>query len=278
MKTIEVKQLGNFDSLLKTIPTESHYDTVIKEDTVIKVCGKSIGVYVNIDKALLGGMRRVARDTKFTKTQRTWGLPTQSSVFGALPRNPLRNDRCRFSKQTNDERKNFAESFAFGEKVGELYKMYLPEEYEQNDKLIRENIDESWLPSGVPFTTCNFNVNHAIKYHRDTGNFKGVFSNVLILKEGVTGGLLVFPELKIAFEQSDGALGIFDGQKWIHGVTPIIQTKKTGYRASIVFYALEGMKKCYPYKAELQRFSQIKTKRALERAKGNPSLKAMVKK
>jgi hypothetical protein len=277
MKTLNITSKLSCDELLKTVPKSDQFDQLIKEDTVVLLNGEPVALYLNTPKGLLTNMRKIAKTTKFAKSVRTWGLPTQSSVFGSLPRNPLRNDRCRYSKKTSEEKQNFVDAFAFGNYVGEVYKKYLPEAFKLNAEIIDASVEDSWRPTEMPFTTCNFNVNHAIKHHRDTGNFKGVFSNVLILKEGVSGGRLVFPELRIAFEQSDGALGIFDGQKWMHGVTPIFQTEPQGYRASIVFYALEGMKKCYPYKAELQRFSEIKTKRAIQRAKGNPVLKKMVK-
>jgi hypothetical protein len=278
MKEINIKKQTQADCLLKQIPKQTEFDEIIKEDTKILFNGEPVAIYINVPKHLLVGMRAIAKNTKFQKTQRTWGLPTQSSVFGALPRNPLRHDRCRFSGQSVLEKENFANAFEFGQHVGQLYAQHLPEAYRINKDLVEQNIHADWLPTEQPFTTCNFNINHAIKHHRDTGNFKNVFSNVLILKEGILGGLLVFPELRIAFEQSDGALGIFDGQRWMHGVTPITRIEKTGYRASIVFYALDGMRHCYPYKAEAQRFAKVKTTRATQRAKGNPVLKTMIKK
>lgn len=276
MKQIEITKIINCESLLRTIPTADQFDTLVSEDCTIFYQGKPVALYVNTPKGLLGKMRQIAKTTKFAKTARTWGLPTQSSVFGSLPRNPLRNDKCRFSKQTQEERKNFIDSFAFANHVAKVYRQHLPEAYEFNRRVITENISADWLPNDSPFTTCNFNINHAIKHHRDTGNFKNIFSNVLILKEGVVGGYLVFPELKIALEQSDGALGIFDGQKWMHGVTPLSRIAKNGYRASIVFYALDGMKKCYPYKEEAERFAKVKTTRAQQRATGNAALRKMV--
>jgi hypothetical protein len=278
MKQIEITERVDCEHLVRTIPKPEQFKTLITEDSIIKFKGQPIAVYVNTPKHLLKGMRQIARTTKFAKTSRTWGLPTQSSVFGSLPRNPLRNDKCRFSKQTQDERKNFLDSFDFANYVAEIYKTHLPEAYEFNRKVIAENINSDWLPNDSPFTTCNFNINHAIKHHRDTGNFKNIFSNVLILKEGVVGGYLVFPELNIALEQSDGALGIFDGQKWMHGVMPLSRISKDGYRASVVFYALDGMKKCYPYKKEAERFAKIKTTRAQQRATGNAALRKMTKK
>ena len=56
----------------------------------------------------------------------------------------------------------------------------------------------------------------------------------------------------MAFEQGDNALIIFDGQAVLHGVTPINKFHPRGYRASVVLYALEAMKNCYPFEQELE--------------------------
>ena len=181
----------------------------------------------------------------------------------------MRVDFCRFSVSSKNEHKYFETSFKFAEYIDELYKAHLPEAREFNQEAIASTVHSDWRVNDTPFTTCNFNVNHAIKYHRDSGNFKDVFSNVLILKSGITGGELVFPEFGVAFEQSDCALGIFDGQHWVHGVMPIERQKADSYRASIVFYALAGMKNCYPYKAELERFKTKRTERKATHA-GKP--------
>ena len=117
----------------------------------------------------------------------------------------------------------------------------------------------------TPYTTANINVNHAIKYHKDSGNIKESFSNVLILKEHCTGGELVLPDYRIALKQSDGALCIFSGQKEIHGVMPIKPYKKDFYRASIVYYTLAQLEHCYPYKQEVTRLNLKKRERALKR-------------
>ena len=65
--------------------------------------------------------------------------------------------------------------------------------------------------------------------------------------------------------QDDGYLSIFDGQKEIHGVMPISQIETNPYRASIVYYSLEQMKHCYPYKEELARLQKKASERALKR-------------
>jgi hypothetical protein len=154
---------------------------------------------------------------------------------------------------TKNQKELNADILYFARLIDNLYKKLLPEQHDLNLKIVQDSVETEYIIKDTPFTTVNLNINHAIKYHRDTGNFKNVFSNVLILKDAVAGGFLVCPEFDIAFGQQDGALILFDGQNIIHGVTPIKMKHDNSYRCSCVFYSLADMKNCYPYKMELER-------------------------
>jgi len=266
MKTYNLTKYAKCDDLLKSTPSKDHYDEVITEDTAFYLNGECIGIYVNVDKQLLSYVREAVADTKYVETYRANTLPTKSSVFGALPRVALRNDFCRFSNQTSDEKRNTNKLFTFQQTLCDIYEKYLPELYAKDLQVARETINDDYRLIDSPYTTANINVNHAIKYHRDSGNIKGSYSNVLILKEHCTGGELVLPEYRIALEQSDGALCIFSGQKEIHGVMPITPHKENFYRASIVYYTLAQLSHCYPYKQEVARLNKMKRQRAVKRA------------
>jgi len=269
MITIDLKKIRDCKDLLKTTPKKEHFDRIIHEDCAFIKDGKTVGIYIKIDKNKLSLIRKAALTTKLTKGSRTRGLPTQSSVFGALPRIARRNDFCRYSAHTKSEVSNTNIMFNFMSDLVNIYKKYLPDQYKRDLAVISESVvDDYKIKKESPFLTCNINVNHAIKYHRDTGNFKENLSNVLILKNGITGGELVFPEYRFALAQDDGYLAIFDGQQEIHGVMPIFQTSESPYRASIVYYSLEQMKHCYPYKMEVERLQKVATKRALNRSQG----------
>lgn len=268
MKTFELTKIKSCEELIKQTPTKNDYNLIINEDTLFTKNGVNVGLYLKIDSKQLQGIRAASLNTKYVKTYRTNALPTQSSVFGSLPRAVLRNDYCRFSAQTKNEKTNANILFSFLPFLTEIYKTYLPAQYEHDLKVIAENVNTDYvIKEQAPFTTANINVNHAIKYHRDTGNFKKNLSNVLILKDGIVGGELVFPEYGFALSQEDGYLAIFDGQSEIHGVMPIIKTKENPYRASIVYYTLENMKHCYPFKMEVERLQNLASVRANNRAR-----------
>tara|TARA_R110002167_G_scaffold318797_1_gene524472 strand:+ start:1686 stop:2519 length:834 start_codon:yes stop_codon:yes gene_type:complete len=266
MKRYNLTKQKGCTSLLKTTPSASHYDIVIKEDTAFYLDDVCIGIYINVEKKLLSYVREAVKDTKYVETYRANTLPTKGSVFGALPRVAMRNDFCRFSSKTSEEKQNTNKLFTFQETLCGIYKKHLPELYEYDLQQARKTVNDDYRLIDTPYTTANINVNHAIKYHKDSGNIKESYSNVLILKEHCTGGELVLPEYRIALEQSDGALCIFSGQKEIHGVMPIKPYKKNYYRASIVYYTLAQLEHCYPYKEEASRLNIKKRERAVKRA------------
>lgn len=259
MKTIELGKPKPCDELLGTVPLSAQFSKVIEPPAKLYAEGRCIGIYDTLPSWLGQKGHAIAQKVKPKKQTRTQGLPTKSSVLGALPRLALRNYYCRFSADTseNPELWNLAKEFALH--VCKIYEEHLPEEYERHLAQTKETIVPDWVVPGTPFTTINFNVNHAIRHHRDAANQKGVWSNVIILRKKARGGLLVLPEYGVALTQSDGALIIFDGQKVMHGVTPI-QMEATGYRCSVVLYALDQFKNCYPYAQELEHIKNHRTK------------------
>jgi len=275
MKTFELNKIRDCIGLIKQTPTKNDYDLVIKENTLFTRNGVNVGLYIKINDQYSKLIRNATLKTKYLKSSRTRGVQTQSSIFGSLPRIARRNDFCRFSSQTKNEKENANILFNFLPYLTEIYQKYLPDQYIHDLKVIEENVNKDYLiKDKSPFTTANINVNHAIKYHKDTGNFRGNLSNVLILRDGIIGGELVFPEYGFALAQEDGYLAIFDGQAEIHGVRPIIKTKEKPYRASIVYYTLENMKHCYPFKMEVARLQNVASVRTNNRANNkNPTIK-----
>jgi hypothetical protein len=268
MKRIDLIKKLNGQKLINTTPTKEHFGEVINEECEIFKNNKKIGVYIKVPKKLLNELIQVTKTTKTVNSHRTKkALNTRSSVFGFLPRNPMRQDYCRISEITKKEKNNFIKLYNFNNFLIDVYKKHLPEKFNEDLEIIRKSIKEEWkLGNENIFTTVSVNINHAIKYHKDTANYKGNYSNVIICENGIKGGELVFPEYKIALSQKNGFLLIFDGQSEIHGVMPVTPEKKDYFRSSIVFYALENMKHCYPFQEEIERIKQKETERAKKRA------------
>lgn len=271
MDVVELQRVADCSHLLGKQPSESEFDQVISKECTLVSEGKLVGLYTKLPRDLLSKLRTVACKTKPTKGKRTLGLPTASSIFGFLPRNPVRSDYCRLSGDSIKDANLLGAVQNCSRQISNIYKEVLPDQF-KSQSLASAGISSEWKIEGTPFTTCNFNKNTAIKYHRDKANQKGVFSSVIIVRRDVTGGELVLPEYRTALAQRDGAVLLFDGQREIHGVCPVAKKKRAGYRFSIVLYAMQQMENCYPYADEIER---RKVKRTEKESRWRPSLEQL---
>jgi hypothetical protein len=252
MQKREVKLNLKFEELLKTQPT-SPVGEMVEKETMVYLEGKPVMGYFHTPPALLKELHEAVGIAKVHKTARVWGLQTSHAVFGVQPRNPNRNDYCRFTRDSATQKPVFEVLNKACQYFSEVYEKNFPENYKAALKQINQNVDPSWRFNKTPFLSLNINLNHAIKYHRDNGNFSEALSTVLIVKKNIKGGQLAVPELNLTLAQQDGAYCLFPGSRFIHGVLPIQASRQPSYRASIVFYSMTGLKHCYPYHQELGR-------------------------
>lgn len=244
------------------------------EVEVYNKSGELILGYYKCPKDIYTLGKEICRNTKPTKSTRTrHGVPQLSTVYGPLPRIPIREDYCRFSNKSKEEKLNYLKAIKLNEMLGLFYKSKHPELYEKALKKVREEINQDYFTSNTPWTNININLNQVIKYHHDKGNNSEDLSNVLIIKDGVCGGYLDCPELGLTLHQGDGWICFFRGQDIIHGVTPCVFKTKTAFRCSIVNYSLKNLKHCYPYEQELKRLKEVKTKQALNKKENLEKLK-----
>jgi len=124
----------------------------------------------------------------------------------------------------------------------ELIKKITPEVYKEQVRLIEENVPEKFRFSKL-FTSSISNYNISAPFHRDNGNIKGCVNVIIAKKENATGGNTTVPDYGATVDSCDNSMLVYPAWKNVHGVTPIIPTKKDGYRNSLVFYPLKAFKK-----------------------------------
>lgn len=267
MKTIEIQRKPiDVKNFKQTSAIEKDAEIIIKGDTLITENGKPIILYKKLDIDT-DQLRKSVRSIKYTTHKRTNGLTTTSEIFGYKPRSTMRADYCTAAAMAGTDTKNHKIVTEFAKELRSYYEDYFPDIFEKHNKIVREKVKEEWTIPESPFTSGIINKNNQLKYHHDSGNFKGVLSNMIVFKKNVKGGHLCCPEYNIKIACEDNTVVIFDGQSILHGVTPIQKLTPDAYRYTIVYYSLEQMWKCDTINEELLRIRNLKKEREIKRLK-----------
>jgi len=268
MKTIELESKEiDIQKYKKRSAYLNDVSELIKEDCVITKNGVPTILYMTLPAEVTKNVRWAVKNTKYHTGVRARGLKSVSRIFGYMPRIAMRQDFCHTSSLAYDSPKQHHVVSSFAEYVSDIYKEYFPEVYESHDSVVDEKVLPEWKIKGSVFTSGIINKNNPLKYHFDSGNFKGVMSNMIAFKKDVIGGHLAIPEFDIALEIADNSLTIFNGQDILHGVTGFEKKNEHAYRYTVVYYSLEQMWKCEPIDEEIVRLrnkQQTKEKTRLD--------------
>ena len=270
MKQITLNKNSSFepkDFVYKNVK-ETDFDIIINENTTIRDqnTGEIILVYMKLKEGV-DELREAIINLKYVKGRRAQGLKAFDKIFGYMSRIGFQNDYCSTAGFARESPKNHKIVCDYGDKLGDLYKEMVPEMYNKHSKIVAEKVKPEWILGNSPFTSGVINKNNQLNYHFDSGNFKDVFSNMIAFRKKIEGGRLSLPEYNIGLEIDDSTVTLFDGQKILHGVTPINYLTPESYRFSIVYYSLSQMWKCTSPKEELDRIKKVKTERNQKRFK-----------
>lgn len=245
---------------------ESDYDTLIDEPFDLYENNNLILSYVLPDENL-EPLRLACKTIKYVTDFRQSGLKTTSRVFGYEPRKVLRKDFCSSTSIGRDFPRQNDIILKGAKIVANNYQKINPNLYAQHMAETEHKVGTDWKIHNAPFTSGIINENNPLKYHFDAGNYRNVWSGMVVFKEGITGGFLSLPEFGIGVALQDKSILFFDGQGILHGVTPIQRLSKQSKRYSIVYYSLKGMWNCLPLDDEIIRIRKLRSEREWRRSK-----------
>lgn len=206
-------------------------------------------------------LRAATRGVDIRETYRAAsGRRNASRVFGWSPRRPVqRREACNSTSFAKEQPAEQAVLDRWAVKLLDQLRTLDPSVAESDEATMREVLPE-WRMAGTTWTSGVVNQNSQLPYHRDGFNFP-TWSAMPVLRRGVAGGHLHLPEYDLTVACRDGWGVFFCGQQLVHGVTPMRQVKPDGYRYSIVYYALRGMKDCHTYAVETAHAQRKRTER-----------------
>lgn len=254
----------NITTWIRREARETDAEILVEGDTIVRSEGGIVAACMDVHEDT-ANLRKAVLSLDFDRNERMLGLQTNSSVFGFLPALPLRRDFCTTASMAHRNARAHGVICEWATLVAKKYEQILPGLYRRHLQTVRGQVLPDWILSATPFTSGVVNRDSMLKYHKDTGNFPNFVSVMIVLRSGANGGRLVLPEYNVKFACSDASLIIFDGQAILHGVTPL-KVSPLGYRISIVWYSMMGMRKCQCRDKELAKIRAKRKRREVHRS------------
>lgn len=248
-----------------TISQPGIYRDSETEEAVL-VYAKYPGDTAKLRRAVLSaGMSTTLRGSGMRNRSRTFGFATRSVV--------LQRENCRPASLAWDYPEAQMVLSEAADSLAGFFKQVLPEAHLDDEKVMEQVLPEWRMSEDSLWTSGVINQSSQLPYHRDRANFE-TWSAMPVIRRGMDGGHLSMPEYDITVNCRDGYALWFNGHKFVHGVTPMTPTKEDGYRYSIVFYALRGMKDCHTYAVEIGEARKRRTEREKTLADTDPDILA----
>lgn len=178
--------------------------------------------------------------------QRTQNYRSRSRTFGYAPRRPVMGrESCSLTSLYTDQPDVARLLEGYADQFARTMETELPEVAAAGRDVLGDVLPAWRMGSAKLWTSGVINDTAALPYHRDGYNFP-TWSAMPVVRRGTRGGHLHLPEYGLVVPCGDATVTYFEGFRWVHGVTPITQVKRggDGYRISVVYYALKGMKNC----------------------------------
>lgn len=262
MKKLFIKPLMTVEE------SDKYAGKLLKESDCKQVFREDVDLYCKESKQLLAKFRKkvipaniqragyenLLTAATVTDNRRTAGAgkPVTSGVAGYFDPAGGRFPICRltaFNQQHMDKFKNAYPIFKF---VDIKYAELVPDKYKAQ-KALADKTSQDFVIPGTSFTTITINKNYETAVHKDSGDFKGGFGNLVALRKGTyTGCYFTLVRWGIGFDMQNGDLLMVDVHQW-HGNTPMIKHDDDATRLSLVMYYREKMFKCGTMEQELKK-------------------------
>tara|TARA_R110000823_G_scaffold203197_1_gene334042 strand:+ start:9704 stop:10477 length:774 start_codon:yes stop_codon:yes gene_type:complete len=228
------------------------------EDSLFIEDGKPVGFYIAKIPEKLHKLVQVAdyelNSTRVPKSEmkRSSGLRDQSMdvrqyscIIGSIPPKPhmRRSYASKSSVHAIDSARVFVKAMTLaGIESLKIIESVNTELYRIHKESVEEKVPEKWRFANL-FTSSISNYNISAPVHQDHLNVKGALNVIITKRRNATGGNLYLPDYETTLNSADNSMLVYPAWRNMHGVTPIKQTHKGGYRNSLVWYALNAFRK-----------------------------------
>jgi len=165
------------------------------------------------------------------------------SNFRSVSKEENEGVRCRTTAFTKKHMDKFKNCLPIFKRIDRIYKKLVPTQYGIQKKAINK-INKKFVIDDTIFTTVTVNKNFRTALHRDSGDLKEGFGNLVVVSDtdDYEGGYTMFPQYGVGVDCRSGDFLAMNVHEW-HCNS---EKKGLGNRYSFVFYLREKMLKTCP--------------------------------
>lgn len=181
------------------------------------------------------------------------GVAANSGIIGYI--NSANHKRpCRLTAFSRDHFDQYEMGLPFIKCIDDCFREHIPDAYRLQNA---ESERTSYRIADTAFSTVTVNYNFRTALHKDAGDFKEGFGNLVVLHDDSDdsvhtyvdtnrqidrGGMLLFPQYKVAVKLGSGDFMAMDVHEW--HCNSSIKLQPGQYRLSFVCYLRENMERC----------------------------------
>jgi hypothetical protein len=242
--------------------TAPAYDPTFTDAVLVRDAGSGAPqlIYTPIEGGVGDLRRAVLGIDKWNPVQRASGMYGDSRTFGSYPRRPIYGrEGCTPTQLSTENPQLHGVLLRYANDLSASLAEWVPSVFAQGIAEVTP-VKAEWRLGETTWTSGVINNSTVLPYHRDAGNFRA-WSAMPVIRRQMAGGALHLPEYDLTVPCRDGWCVLFPGYELVHGVTPMRLRQRDGYRFSVVFYALRGMRDCATVALETARAREMRTQR-----------------
>ena len=175
----------------------------------------------------------------------TIGNLSQSNIIGYFDRADRNLGKgappCRKTAFTAQQVEKWKEVIPLIKAIDKQFKKLVPKAHKKQYERAHKT---KFVIDNTAFSTLTINYNWRTALHKDAGDFRGGFGNLVVLEEGKYDGAFTgLPQFGVAIDVKEGDFLAMNVHEW-HANTKIIPITKDYTRLSLVSYLRERMLRC----------------------------------
>jgi len=188
-----------------------------------------------------GDKNRQNNSVKFEKTN-----PVHSSIIGYID-SPNHKRPCRLTSYSKKYFEKYKKGISFIQRIDSCFNETIEDAYKKQKEFSEIDQVKDFIIENTAFSTVTVNYNFRTALHKDTGDYKEGFGNLVVCTKNIKGGHILFPQYKLAIQLYNGDFLAMDVHEW-HCNSEIIlenpENTNDSYRLSFVCYLREKMIEC----------------------------------